>query len=130
MLEHLRDPWSVVRLLHGGLAPGGVIVASIPNVRNFTALAPLLFRNRWRLTDAGVLDRTHLRFFVRESAVELMTSSGLVLEEVRARPSGGRRVRAFRAVTAGLMNSFTDLQYLIRVRNAGPGPGTEAPCAP
>jgi hypothetical protein len=40
-------------------------------VRNFRALAPLVFRNRWTLTDAGVLDRTHLRFFVRASAVAL-----------------------------------------------------------
>lgn len=130
VLEHLRDPWAVVRRLHGGLAPGGTIVASIPNVRNFTALLPLVLRNRWHLTDAGVLDRTHLRFFVRDSAIQLMTSSGLALEQVRANPSGGRRVRLFRALTAGLLNSFTDLQYLIRVRNPGPLPGPEAPCAP
>lgn len=130
ILEHLRDPWAVVRRLHTGLAPGGTVIASIPNVRNFTALVPLVLRNRWHLTDAGVLDRTHLRFFVRDSAVQLMTSSGLALEQVRANPSGGRRVRLFRAVTAGLLNSFTDLQYLIRVRNTGPGPGREAGCAP
>ncbi len=126
VLEHLRDPWGVVRRLHDGLAQGGAIVASIPNVRNFTALMPLLIRNRWQLTDAGILDRTHLRFFVRESAVGLMTSSGLQLEEVRSQPSGGRKVRMFRAVTAGLANSFTDLQYLIRVRNTGPHPARGA----
>ena len=129
VLEHLRDPWSVVRRLHTGLTPGGTMIASIPNVRNFAALGPLLLRNRWQLTDAGILDRTHLRFFVRESAVDLMTSSGLTLEDLRAKPSGGRKVRLFRAVTAGLLNSFTDLQYLIRVRNTGPVPGSEASCA-
>jgi len=121
VLEHLRDPWSVIADLHGGLAPGGAIIASIPNVRNFRALLPLVFRNRWTLTDAGVLDRTHLRFFVRATAVELMTCSGLALEEVRAKPSGGRRVQLFRAATLGLMNSFTDLQYLIRVRRQHDG---------
>lgn len=118
ILEHLRDPWTMVRRLHGALAPDGTIVASIPNVRNFGALGPLLFSNRWDLTEAGILDRTHLRFFVRDTAVALMTSSGLVLEEIRAKPSGGRRVRLFRTLTAGLLNSFTDLQYLIRVRNS------------
>lgn len=123
VLEHLRDPWAVVRQLHAGLAPNGIIISSIPNVRNFTALVPLLLRNRWQLTDSGILDRTHLRFFVRDSAVALMTSSGLALETVRANPSGGRKVRLFRALTAGLLNSFTDLQYLIRVRNTGQVPG-------
>ena len=116
VLEHLRDPWAVVRQLHGALEPGGAIIASIPNVRNFRALGPLLLANRWTLTDAGVLDRTHLRFFVRSTAIELMTCSGLELEEVRASPSGGRAVALVRALTGGLMNSFTDLQYLIRVR--------------
>ncbi|MEM1164609.1 MAG: methyltransferase domain-containing protein [Pseudomonadota bacterium] len=116
VLEHLRDPWTVVRTLHRGLVPGGRIIASIPNVRNFKALLPLLLLNRWTLTDAGVLDRTHLRFFVRSTALDLMTHSGLELEDVRAKPSGGRSVRMFRALTLGLMNSFTDLQYLIRVR--------------
>ena len=129
VLEHLRDPWAVVRQLHEGLAPGGRMVASIPNVRNFTALAPLVLRNRWELTDAGILDRTHLRFFVRDSAVALMTSSGLALEEVRAKPSGGRKVRLFRTLTAGLLNSFTDLQYLIRVRNADADPTGGGACA-
>ena len=121
VLEHLRDPWSVVAALHRGLAPGGVIIASIPNVRNFRAVLPLVLRNRWTLTDAGILDRTHLRFFVRTSAIDLMTCSGLALDEVRASPSGGRAVRLFRAVTGGLLNSFTDLQYLIRVRNCPGG---------
>lgn len=119
ILEHLRDPWSVVAELHNALQPGGVMVASIPNVRNFRAVLPLVFRNRWTLRDAGILDRTHLRFFVRSTAIELMTGSGLMLEEVRAVPSGGRAVRAFRTITLGALNSFTDLQYVIRVRRAG-----------
>ena len=126
ILEHLRDPWALVQKLHGALAPDGTIVASIPNIRNFGALGPLLFQNRWDLTDAGILDRTHLRFFVRSTAIALMTSSGLALDEVRAKPSGGRRVRLFRTMTAGLLNSFTDLQYLIRVRNCVPTEGL--PC--
>lgn len=116
VLEHLRDPWAVVRHLHDALVPGGSIIASIPNVRNYKVLLPLLFRNSWKLEDAGILDRTHLRFFVRSSAVELMTSSGLVLDKIVANPSGGRAVKAFRMATLGTLNSFTDLQYLIRVR--------------
>ncbi|MEM7058406.1 MAG: class I SAM-dependent methyltransferase [Pseudomonadota bacterium] len=116
VLEHLRDPWGIVAQLHNALVPGGVMIASVPNVRNYKVLLPLAFRNRWTLTDAGVLDRTHLRFFVKSSAIELMTNSGLLLDHVAANPSGGRAVRLFRALTLGQLNSFTDLQYLIRVR--------------
>lgn len=116
ILEHLVDPWRLVAQLHGALAPGGVFVGSIPNVRNYVASVPLLFRNRWELRDAGILDRTHLRFFVRSTAIELMTSSGLELVSVHPSPSGGRKVKWFRRATLGLWNSFTDRQYIICAR--------------
>lgn len=116
ILEHLVDPWSVVSRLHSGLAPGGFIVASIPNIRNYKAILPLVFRNKWTLEDAGILDRTHLRFFVRSTAIELMTSSGLKIEEIIPAPSGGRKVKIFRKMTLGMLDSFTDSQYLIRVK--------------
>jgi 2-polyprenyl-3-methyl-5-hydroxy-6-metoxy-1,4-benzoquinol methylase len=119
VLEHLADPWRVVSLLHSALEPGGVIVASIPNVRNYRVVLPLVFRNRWTLRDAGILDRTHLRFFVRSTAIDLMISSGLKLRSVAPSPSGGRRIRLFRRLTFGVLNSFTDLQYVICVQRVG-----------
>jgi len=116
ILEHLVDPWAIVARLHRGLKPGGRIVASIPNIRNYRALLPLLLRNQWQLADAGILDRTHLRFFVRQSAIELITSSGLELEAVAPSQSGGRKIALFRKLTLGLLNSFTDRQYIVTVR--------------
>ena len=118
ILEHLVDPWRLVRQLHAGLASGGVIVASIPNVRNFRVSFPLVFMNRWTLRDSGILDRTHLRFFVRSTAIELMTHSGLELDMIAASPDTRRAVTLFRMLTFGLFNTFTDRQYIIRVRRA------------
>ncbi|MDM7966151.1 MULTISPECIES: class I SAM-dependent methyltransferase [Blastomonas] len=116
VLEHLVDPWKIVARLHKALVPGGVIVASVPNVRHYSAFLPLAFQNRWDLADDGILDRTHLRFFVRSTAIELMTSSGLKLEEIRGNAPGGTKVKLARALSLGALNSFTNLQYLIRVR--------------
>jgi 2-polyprenyl-3-methyl-5-hydroxy-6-metoxy-1,4-benzoquinol methylase len=118
VLEHLSDPWSLVKSLHSMLAKDGVIVASIPNIRFYKASFPLFFRGRWDLESSGILDRTHLRWFVRDTAVQLMTSSGLKLEAVVDKPGGGRKIRLIRTATFGLLNEFTNLQYLIRVRNA------------
>lgn len=117
VLEHLSDPWEIVRRLHGALAPGGVIVASIPNIRFYKASFPLFFLGRRNLEDSGIRDRTHLRWFVRDTAISLMTSSGLTLEKVVDKPGGGGKIRLIRALTFGVLKSFTDLQYLIRVRN-------------
>lgn len=118
ILEHLVDPWRLVQRLHRALAPGGRIIASIPNVRHYRVSGALFLRNRWNLTDAGILDRTHLRFFVKGTAVELMTSSGLTLESVTApkRTKHRRRVEWVDRLTRGRLNSFVDVQYIVTVR--------------
>lgn len=62
VLEHLNDPWSVLRSMKRYLKPRGKVLASIPNVMHYTVLKDLI-SGRWTYTDAGLLDRTHLRFF-------------------------------------------------------------------
>jgi 2-polyprenyl-3-methyl-5-hydroxy-6-metoxy-1,4-benzoquinol methylase len=118
VLEHLVDPWLLVAQLHAGLSQGGVIVASLPNVRHYRVSGGLLFRNRWSLQDAGILDRTHLRFFVKDTMIELLTHSGLTLEEITA-PLPERRqrlVKLFRQLTRGRLDSLISVRYIVRVR--------------
>ncbi len=116
VLEHLVDPWAMVHRLHAALKPGGVLIGSIPNIRHYSVSLPLLLAGRWELADDGLLDRTHLRFFVRRTAISLMTCSGLVLEAVDARVGGPRPVRILRRLALGLLDGLTDFRYLIRVR--------------
>jgi 2-polyprenyl-3-methyl-5-hydroxy-6-metoxy-1,4-benzoquinol methylase len=118
ILEHLVDPWSTVAALHRALAPGGHIVASIPNVRHWRVSAGLFLGNRWRLTDAGILDRTHLRFFVKDTAIELMTHTGLVLELVATPPRmrHPRVARLLHVVGRGRLDSLVAVDYVVRVR--------------
>lgn len=117
VLEHIRNPWEIINILHSALTQDGVIVASIPNMRYYKATFPLFFLGKWELEDSGIRDRTHLRWFVKDTAVDLMTSSGLELEEVKSNLGGGRKVRLVNAVTFGLLRGFAEMQYLIRVRN-------------
>lgn len=113
ILEHLLDPWSMANQLADALDDGGYLVVSIPNIRNYKALVPLLLKNRWDYQDAGILDRTHLRFFVRSTAIDLVKQTGLKITQIAPSPSGGGKVRLFRKATLGLLNSFTDRQYII-----------------
>jgi len=114
ILEHLRDPWSVVHGLHKALAPGGSIVVSVPNVNHFSVVGPLIFKDKFRLQDAGILDRTHLRWFTRRGAIELATCSGLTKEKVQANIFS-RRDRLLNHLTFGLFRRFLAVQYVIRV---------------
>jgi SAM-dependent methyltransferase len=76
VLEHLRDPWALVRRHAALLADGGWVVASLPNVRYCEVLLGLL-RGTWEYADAGVLDRGHLRFFTRREGERLLADAGL-----------------------------------------------------
>jgi len=118
ILEHLVDPWSVVARLHQSLAPGGHIVASIPNVRHYRVSGGLFFKNNWQLADAGILDRTHLRFFVRETAVELMTHSGLELIGVHTPPRmrHPKLAKALHVLTRGRADSLVAVDFVVVVR--------------
>jgi 2-polyprenyl-3-methyl-5-hydroxy-6-metoxy-1,4-benzoquinol methylase len=74
-LEHLPDPGAVLARLRSRLKPGGVLVVSIPNVANWAIRLGLL-AGRFRYTDRGILDRTHLRFYTRRTLIELLEAAG------------------------------------------------------
>lgn len=92
VLEHLVEPWDVVRSYRQRLAVGGVCVASIPNVANRRVLSAL-YRHRWDYTAHGIMDRTHLRFFTRETAVEMFEQAGFSIRQVKRVMEGlGRNI--------------------------------------
>ena len=116
VLEHLVDPWASVKRFSRHLNPGGAMVASIPNVRHLSTSAGLLFGNRWHYTDAGLLDRTHLRFFVRDTAIALMQVPGLRIERVEPSPIGRRLYKLINGLTLGRLRSLFTLQYFVVAR--------------
>jgi 2-polyprenyl-3-methyl-5-hydroxy-6-metoxy-1,4-benzoquinol methylase len=80
ILEHLVDPWGMLGRLRGLLAPGGRLVASIPNVRNFQVVAALALEGRFQYVERGLLDVTHLRFFTFDEILVMLDDAGFVLE--------------------------------------------------
>lgn len=78
VLEHLVDPWSVVRELRAHVRPGGRLLVSIPNVSHLSVLRQLVCRKDWRFDDSGLFDRTHLRWFGRASLREMLEQAGFM----------------------------------------------------
>ncbi len=81
VLEHLRDPLQVLRSLRPLLAEGGYLVASIPNVAHGSVRLALL-EGRFPYQERGLLDRTHLRFFTRESFGQLLEDAGFLISDM------------------------------------------------
>ena len=75
VLEHLVDPWAVLDACRPLLRQGGTALLSIPNVAHWSMRKELLL-GRWCYARFGLLDRTHLRFFTRRSAIKLITGAG------------------------------------------------------
>jgi 2-polyprenyl-3-methyl-5-hydroxy-6-metoxy-1,4-benzoquinol methylase len=114
VLEHLIDPWTTAKRLAALLKPGGVLIASIPNVRHFRVVLPLLFRGRWKYADFGLMDRTHLRFFTKGSAIELMEEAGLRVDTVGQSGMEAAHKRAMVALSFGALEPLFAFQYLLR----------------
>lgn len=87
VLEHLRDPLTVLRRATRLLAPGGTVVASIPNVAHGSVRLALL-HGRFDYQPLGLLDFSHLRFFTKASIETLFADAGLVPVDVRHTTAG------------------------------------------
>jgi SAM-dependent methyltransferase len=83
VLEHLRQPEVLLARLRDCLAQGGILLVALPNALFWKQRLAFL-RGRFRYTDGGLMDRTHVRFFDWDSADELLRQSGYRVLERQA----------------------------------------------
>ena len=76
ILEHLIDPWELLIKHKLKLADNGSIIASIPNIGHYKIIK-MLKRGYWKYEDEGILDKTHLRFFTKNTILKMFIQSGL-----------------------------------------------------
>ncbi len=106
VLEHLVDPWEVLRKLHQVAAAGARVHVSIPNARHWTLLRDLALRGTFGYTPAEHRDVTHLRWFTRRDLAELLESTGWAVDGVdfgALRPVSRLAARLTRNLSAELL---------------------------
>jgi SAM-dependent methyltransferase len=89
VLEHLREPERMLANCRRRLAPGGALVASLPNSGHAYVRWQVL-TGRFPRHDRGLFDRTHLHFFTWDGWKQLLGASGFEIERARwsAVPAG------------------------------------------
>ncbi len=120
VLEHLENPWKTVSDLSKHLKNGGVFIASIPNIRHFTALYHIYVKGNFGYRKEGLFDKTHLRFFCKKNIIQLFTTpfskveSIASIEDVRSTKLSRRKI--FNKITFNLFEEFLAFQYIVVAR--------------
>jgi SAM-dependent methyltransferase len=113
VLEHLVDAANALLSVRQLLAPGGYVVVSVPNIAHLSVAAPLLFQRQFSYQDAGILDRTHLRFFVEETAVRLLNDANFKVSRGLISGLQGRKAKVLDRVSMGLLRHHLTKQYIM-----------------
>jgi glycosyltransferase involved in cell wall biosynthesis len=126
VLEHLRDPWAVLRRHAEALSDDGTMVICVPNLEHWS-FADRLLRGTWRYEAAGLLDDTHLRWFSLETMREGLEGLGLSPCDVKPRIFDGQAAVDFATKIAPALTALgvdpsvyaqraAPFQYVWRVR--------------
>lgn len=107
VVEHLINPIETIKNLLPYLKEGGKIHITVPNVKHWSVIYALVFKDEWEYKDWGILDYTHLKFFTKKSFVKSINNLGkvnvLCAKRVIQNPS---KSYLFNRLTFGLFSGF------------------------
>jgi len=115
VLEHFARPDQVLAKVGPWLRRDGRALVALPNVRHISVLLPLLLRGDFNYTDSGILDRTHLRFYTRSSALRLLQEGGLQVLKI-APEFGGNKSRWLNRLSFGTAADLAAYAYNMSAR--------------
>ena len=74
VLEHLVEPQTVLEKLSRFLTKGTQVIISLPNFHTYSNLYEIIKSGRFQYKESGILDSTHLRFYGKEDARDLIAT--------------------------------------------------------
>ncbi|NCO05254.1 MAG: class I SAM-dependent methyltransferase [Candidatus Magasanikbacteria bacterium] len=112
ILEHLEDPYTVIRTLKNKLTNKGRIVCSLPNVRYLPNIFNFMVKKQWKYEDEGVLDSTHLRFFTQKSIADMFEQHGYSVHTLEGiNPLNSWKFTLINILTFGFLSDTTYIQF-------------------
>ena len=123
VLEHLIDPNRMIRRVRDSLKDNGCIIASIPNLMNAEVIYNLLHGD-FTYQNAGILDRTHLRFFTENEILRMFLNEGYEVDMIKGTISKNATTDCYKEffdTILGLVGRdkkqlFDVYQYVVRAR--------------
>lgn len=110
VLEHLADPAAALLRLRHAASSDAVFIISVPNIAHLSVRLLLLVGLFPRM-ESGILDKTHLQFFTRATAMAMLARSGLKVRAVYATP-----VPLEQVALPGIINAIGGVFQRVAVR--------------
>ena len=114
LLEHLVDPYNILRDHKKYLNDEGCVIASIPNVRYYKVILRLALAGVWDYMDGGLLDKTHLRFFALTNIKELFMNAGFEIIEIRRNVIAAQGVKFLNLLCFNKLKELLVYQYYVK----------------
>lgn len=112
VLEHLIEPGRILKDLARFIRPGGLVMASSPNVAHWRVIRELL-AGRFNLTDRGVFDRTHMRWFTPATFVDMFEAAGFAITWAGPVTPFSGRTRMISELTGGRLDHLFMAQIAV-----------------
>lgn len=112
VLEHLVEPWEVLKRLSACLKPGAEVYASSPNVAHHRIILRLL-AGKFEYEPMGIMDRTHLRWFTPKSFARMFEAADIAVDEVRPLRHWSWYTRSLQFLFAGRLAHLYTKQIML-----------------
>ncbi len=122
VLEHLYNPGKVLENIKKYLKDDGYILASIHNVMHYSVIKDLL-NGYWTYQDAGILDKTNVRFFTKNEIIKMF--NGVGYKDIAIRTINGYKNKSDenfinqlnKLSLVNIKEEFEIYKYLVKVIN-------------
>ena len=115
VLEHLIDPWSVMKRLAPLIRPGGMVMASSPNISHYAVIMELM-KGNWNLADEGVMDRTHMRWFTPKTFRAVFENTGFRIEKIHPLVPFSGKAKLISRLSSGCLDHLFMRQIVVHGR--------------
>lgn len=84
VLEHLQDTNHFFDVTHQKLSKNGLLVLSVPNIRQIRTLYHLFVKGSFPREEVGLFDKTHLRWFCKKDVVKIARHHGFEILDYKS----------------------------------------------
>jgi hypothetical protein len=116
VVEHMIDPWRVIRQLSRLLSREGLLIASIPNIIHWRVLKDLILFDKWEYQEAGILNKGHFRFFTPKAILSMFNQSGFTVKSIHPVISEKAGAKLLNLLTLGIFKKLLTWCYLIKAQ--------------